>query len=129
MVRDDAGSRDAVTDLLRWHVAFLSSNTDEGFYVHALQGWARTIVEMINPPKRIPLVDPCVACGAYQYVTGDGTEAPNPVVVEYDQAELHSSLRAVCRVCDEVWQGADAVDELVSEMKEKHPETTRIIDE
>ena len=120
-------TRKPVDDLARWRVAALSM-PEVTFYVDALRRWADDIKEMLDPPKRIPLVDPCVACGAAKYVTPEGDERP-PVVVEYHQVSLHASLRAVCRACELTWTGADAVEELVAEMKERHPETTRVLDE
>ena len=120
---------DLSLSLSRWLVAFQATNTDRQFYIQALRQWAVTIEELLDPPRRLPLVDPCVACGAKEYVTADGERLPYPVVVEYDRALLHASLRATCRACELVWTGPEAVDELVSEMKERHPETTRIVEE
>ena len=120
-------TRKPVDDLRRWLVVALSFQ-DASFYVKAMQGWADDIRELLDPPKRIPLVDPCVACGASKFVTADGDERP-PVVVEYHPAVLHSSMRAVCRACELTWTGVDAVEELVAEMKELHPETTRVVNE
>lgn len=113
-------SRDPVKDLKAWMVAFTGT---PDWYVRQLHSWARTIVEVLDPPKRVPLSGPCVACGARNQVNADGGLSP-AVVVEYDQVVLHPSLRAVCRVCELSWDGPDAVAELVEEMKDRDPKTT-----
>jgi len=116
----DAGvpvTRNLVTDLTRWSVAFMAQASD--WHVRELRGWAWTIRDLLDPPKRVPLADPCPACTATKLVGEDGSSSP-AVVVEYDQVVLHASLRAVCRVCLVEWVGPDAVDELVMEMKERN---------
>lgn len=120
-------TRDSTRDLTAWMIAYTGRDLEADWYTRTLHGWARTIRELLDPPKRIPLVDPCVACGATKYVNESGEEIPSPLVVEYDHVALHSSLRAVCRVCEVSWDGPEAVAELVTELKELHPETTRII--
>ena len=111
-------TRKLVTDLTRWHVAAMATALD--FQVSTLRGWAREIRDLLDPPKRVPLADPCPACTATKLVGEDGSSSP-AVVVEYDQFVLHASLRAVCRVCLVEWVGPDAVDELIGEMKERNP--------
>jgi len=110
-------TRDMITDLTRWMVAFVA---DPQWHISTLRGWAREIRDLLDPPKRVPLADPCPACTATKAVGEDGSTSP-AVVVEYDQVVLHASLRAVCRVCLVEWVGPDAVDELIGEMKERNP--------
>lgn len=113
-------SRRPSDNLRAWMVPALAFPDPRGF-VRMMETWAEQVRSLLDPPKRVPLADPCVACGADKYVTAEGDERRYPVVVEYDPSVLHASLRAVCRVCEVTWDGADAVTELVDEMKERHP--------
>ena len=111
---------DCVKDLRAWHVAFLGSNVDPAFYVRTLVGWAFTIRELIDPPKRVPLRGACPVCGADHWFGVDGSRRASPVAVEYDHSNPYRSVRAVCRVgsCGTEWTGVEAVEELVAEMTE-----------
>ncbi|MDR6907491.1 hypothetical protein J2X63_003199 [Agromyces sp. 3263] len=112
--------QDAVQSLRRWHVAFLGGTGEADFYVKALRGWAYTIVELLDPPKTVPLAGACPVCKAVNWVGPDDTLRASPVAVMYDHANPYRSVRAMCRVetCDAEWVGADSVEELVEEMSE-----------
>ena len=114
--------KDVSVSLQRWHAAFLG---ESDFRTRTLQGWAQTIVDLLDPPKTVPLAGPCPVCGAINWVGPDGSLRASPVAVLYDQTTLHASLRAVCRVveCAAEWSGADAVQELIEEMTERDSET------
>jgi len=104
--------------LERW---FASNSGSSVFHSRTLEQWADTITELLDPPKTVPLAGPCPVCKAVNWVGLDGSLRASPVAVLYDQATLHASLRAVCRVveCSAVWSGADAVQELIEEMTER----------
>ena len=111
---------DAVKDLRAWHVAFLSRNLDPRGYTRMLEGWAVTIRDLLDPPKRVPLRGACPVCSADHWFGVDGSRRASPVAVEYDYANPYRSVRAVCRVvgCGTEWTGVEAVEELVAEMTE-----------
>lgn len=103
--------------LERWFAAQVNEST---FHTRTLETWAATITELLDPPKTVPLAGPCPVCKATNWIGLDGSLRASPVAVLYDQATLHASLRAVCRVveCSAEWSGADAVQELIEEMTE-----------
>ena len=111
---------DAVADLRAWYVAFLGTNAESEFYARTLHGWAATIRELIDPPKRVPLRDPCPVCKASQWTGVDGGLRASPVAVEYDHGDPYRTVKAVCRAegCGAEWVGANAVEELIEEMGE-----------
>jgi hypothetical protein len=111
---------DAVKDLRAWHVGFLGTNGEADFYTRALVGWAATIRELIDPPKRVPLRDPCPVCKASQWTGVDGGLRASPVAVEYDHGDPYRTVKAACRAegCGAEWVGANAVEELIEEMGE-----------
>jgi hypothetical protein len=111
---------DAVKDLRAWYVAFLGTNAEQEFYTRTLHGWAATIRELIDPPKRVPLRDPCPVCKASQWTGVDGGLRASPVAVEYDHGDPYRTVKAVCRAegCGAEWVGANAVEELIEEMGE-----------
>lgn len=104
--------------LERW---FAAQTVTSVFHTRTLEQWADTITELLDPPKTVPLAGPCPVCKAANWTGLDGSLRASPVAVLYDQATLHASLRAVCRVveCSAEWWGADAVQELVEEMSER----------
>ena len=111
--------------LERWFVAQDGSSV---FHTRTLEQWADTITDLLDPPKTVPLDGPCPVCKATSWEDGTGdtrTIRASPVAVLYDQATLHASLRAVCRVveCSAEWSGADAVQELIEEMSEGDSES------
>ena len=105
-------TRNPVADLLAWRDAFTGSGV---FHATKLEEWAGTIRELLDPPKRVPLADPCVACKADKVVDPEGAVS-RPVVVEYDQADPLRTAVARCRVCDARWSGVEAIEELMEEL-------------
>ena len=111
---------DAVKDLRAWYINFMGTNVDPDFYTRTLNGWAATIRELIDPPKRVPLRDPCPVCKASQWTGVDGGLRASPVAVEYDHGDPYRTVKAVCRAegCGAEWVGPNAVEELIEEMGE-----------
>jgi len=109
-----------IDNLVRWRVPALAYQDATG-YVVILERWADDIRTLLDPPKTIPLDGPCPVCTADHWFSPDGDRRASPVAVEYDHANPLRSARAVCRAgeCGTVWVGADAVEELVSEMSER----------
>jgi hypothetical protein len=112
-------TRSPVSNLERWRVIALSQDTTG--HVVIMERWADDIRNLLDPPKTIPLNGPCPVCTADHWFSPDGDRRASPVAVEYDHANPYRSARAVCRAgeCGTVWVGADAVEELVSEMSER----------
>jgi hypothetical protein len=113
-------SRDTVDDLTRWLVAFTGRDQEADFYTRTLHDWAATIINLLDPPKTVPLAGACPVCKATSWTGDDGSYRASPVAALYDHANPMRSARAVCRAgeCGTEWVGADAVEELIAEMSE-----------
>lgn len=118
-------TRDPVTDLRRWYVAFQQYDNEPQWYIDELRHWATLIRNILEPPKRIEITEPCPVCGKRAYTDQDGNELLFPVIIEYRVPKDEDSIipKALCRACQTVWAGYDAVAELADELKE-HAERT-----
>lgn len=114
-------TRDAVTDLRAWHAAFIGRNEPEEFYIRQMRAWAGQIRAMTNPPKVIEITAPCPVCGEGSYVNDLGERITNPLALTYrpDSDHMWKNSRVMCRACEAVWVGGDAMEELRDELKEK----------
>lgn len=114
-------TRNPVTDLRAWHVAFLTLNEPDDFYLRQMKTWANQIRAMVNPPKTIEITAPCPVCGQGEYVNDMGERITNPLVLTYrpDDGNLWRGSKVMCRACEAVWQGGDAMEELSEELNEK----------
>lgn len=114
-------TRDPVKDLRAWHAVFLSRGESETFYVEQLRKWAGEIRAMVNPPKTIEITSPCPVCGQGEYVNDMGENVPHPLALTYrpDSSNLNHSARVMCRSCDAVWTGGEAMAELRDELDDK----------
>lgn len=114
-------TRDAVTDLRAWHAAFLARNEPEEFYLAQMRAWAGQIRAMVNPPKTVEITASCPVCGEGSYVNDMGERITNPLVLTYrpDDGNLWRGSRVMCRACETVWIGGDAMEELRDELNEK----------
>lgn len=117
----DQITRNAVTDLRAWHAAFLSRNEPEEFYLGQLRAWAAQIRAMVNPPKVIEITAPCPVCGQGEYVNDMGERITNPLALTYrpDSDHMWKNSKVLCRACDAVWIGGDAMEELRDELNDK----------
>lgn len=114
-------TRDAAVDLRAWHAAFIGRDEPEEFYIHQMRAWAGQIRTMVNPPKTVEITAPCPVCGQGSYVNDMGERITNPLVLTYrpDDAHLWRGSKVMCRACEAVWQGGDAMEELRDELNEK----------
>lgn len=114
-------TRDAVVDLRAWHAAFIGRNEPEEFYIGMMRGWAREIRAAVNPPKLVEITAPCPVCGEGSYVNDMGERITNPLALTYrpDSDHMWKNSRVMCRACDAVWIGGDAMEELRDEINEK----------
>lgn len=113
--------RDPVKDLRAWHAAFLSRNESETFYIGQMRKWAGEIRAMTNPPKTVEITAPCPVCGQGEYMNDLGENVRNPLVMTYrpDADNLNRSAKVMCRACEVVWAGGEAMAELRDELDEK----------
>lgn len=116
-----AVTRDAVTDLRAWHAAFIGRNEPEEFYIRQMRAWAGQIRAMTNPPKVIEITAPCPVCGEGSYVNDLGERITNPLALTYrpDSDHMWKNSRVMCRACEAVWVGGDAMEELRDELNDK----------
>lgn len=114
-------TRDAVIDLRAWHAAFLARNEPEDFYIGQMRAWARDIRAMTNPPKVVEITAACPVCGEGSYVNDMGERITNPLALTYrpDSEHMWENSKVLCRACDAVWVGGDAMEELADELNDK----------
>jgi hypothetical protein len=115
-------SRNPVTDLRRWYVAYAATGADGKWYVSELSRWAFQIRNLIEPPKRFELTIACPVCRSSTWLDADGARIPHPLIVEYKVPADGASIKpkAMCRAegCEAVWVGYEAVEELSEELAE-----------
>lgn len=98
-------SRDMVADLRRWFDIYRHGDQEtSSFHLHRLNGWAKQITDLLDPPKRLEVTQPCPVCGAHKYTDQDGNALPFPVVIEY-RRETPLAATGLCRACEHVWVG------------------------
>lgn len=114
-------TRDAVVDLRAWHARFISLDQPEEFYLGQMRGWSRDIRAMVNPPKVVEITAACPVCGEGSYVNDMGERITNPLVLTYrpDSDHMWKNSRVICRACEAVWVGGDAMEELRDELEDK----------
>lgn len=107
-------SRDVSANLREW----VATAPDDS-RTPTLRGWAASIRELLDPPKRLQITSPCTVCGGDFYLNGDGEKVPHPVVVEYaGRDDVMGTVRAVCRAdgCGAYWEGEMAVRALAFDL-------------
>lgn len=114
-------TRDPVVDLRAWYVARLTATNPETFYLDQLRKWAAQIRAMVNPPKTLEITAACPVCGQGEYVNDMGENVRNPLVMTYrpDADNLDRSAKVMCRACEAVWNGGEAMAELRDELDER----------
>lgn len=114
-------TRDPITDLRAWYVAFQTRDQPDGFYLTRLRSWANQIRAMANPPKTVEITSPCPVCGEGSYVNDLGERITNPLTLTYrpDDTNMWRNSKVLCRACQAVWTGGDAMEELADELNEK----------
>lgn len=99
---------DLVQGLRDWGEVFTRTGKEGEFYIDQIRSWAHLIKDTLDPPKRVPLVGPCVMCGASTYPNAEGEEVGNPVILEYPHELGHlDEAKAYCRHpdCGAAWVG------------------------
>jgi hypothetical protein len=112
-------SKDARDNLVSWSIAYQGTGVVQ---TAMMEGWASDIRVLLDPPRRVPIARGCPVCKADKHTDAEGVVSL-PVVVEYDsalagydRAAAEATMRAGCRVCDAVWEGRDAIVELMEEL-------------
>jgi hypothetical protein len=114
-------TRDPVTDLRSWYACRLAATDPETFYVAQLRKWVSQIRLLIHPPRTLEITSACPVCGQGSYTNDMGEDIRNPLVMTYRASDerFWRDARVVCRACDVVWSGVDAMEELRTELDEK----------
>lgn len=100
--------------LRTWYLMFTRNPKEESDiskHVLILTGWARRIIDIIDPPKTLELTVPCPECGRRWVTRGQGSEVESV-------AALTASLRgsedyeASCAGCGRRWAGVSQLRRL-----------------
>ena len=116
--------RNTRADLLAWYAAFTQTPPDptvERYRTKVLHGWARSIEEMLNPPRERELPDACPTCEATEWWDmKTGAKYARPLVVRYRPGDddLIGDAKGFCRACETVWGARQLSFEL--EEKTRH---------
>lgn len=115
-------TRDSVTDLRAWHVAHTAhhDHADE-FYITQMRKWAAEIRATLDPPKMVEITAPCPVCGQGEFMNEAGDRIRNPLALVYrpDSDQMAFRAKVMCRACETVWLGPEAMGELRDELDEK----------
>lgn len=91
-----------------------TTDTADRDTVKLVEGWARSIEAMFDPPQRIEITTGCPMCGArYAFDPRNGDQM-TAIVIEYRELGELTLDRAtgMCRSCETVWRGRHGVREL-----------------
>lgn len=112
-----------VGHLLRaWYVVFVRSERDEttiGRHHAVLAGWVKRIRDIIDPPDRIELTDPCPRCGQMWVTRGHGEDAESVRALWATYREPQDESDASCQGCGHSWRGITGMRRLRIELDEK----------
>lgn len=114
-------TRDPVKDLRAWYVARLAATNPEEFYLGQLRKWVGQIRAMISPPKTVEITAPCPVCNQGTFTNDMGELIRNPLIMTYrpDADNINRTARVMCRACENVWAGGEAMAELRDELDER----------
>lgn len=104
-------TRDLVTDLEAWAESFNRTEKEPAFYIRTMEGWAALIENLLDPPSRLELTEPCPVCKQDEYTDAEGRALRFPVVIEF-RRDRPGEARGTCRACSNLWDGILALREL-----------------
>lgn len=104
-------TRNMVTDLEAWAAAFVRTEKGPAFYIRTMESWAELITNLLDPPTRLELTEPCPVCKQDQYADAEGRALRFPVVIEF-RRDRPGEARGTCRACDKLWTGVLGLREL-----------------
>lgn len=87
-------------------------NLDPKHYARVLHGWAGAITDLMDPPYRFPIEEPCPRCNA-EWTSGDidsGTD-PNRALNVIERIPADRSV-ILCHACGAEWHGIDGAHTL-----------------
>jgi hypothetical protein len=112
---------DRIADLKAWgEDAAADPELDGTFYVRRLWSWVHQIRNTLNPGESFEAKVKCPICGATSWgdaINGGGLWSI-AVMYRLDDRDQMQDERALCRSCNTLWQGHDAVMELAEEAHE-----------
>jgi len=93
--------------LLRsWYVLFIQTERyreDHSMYLRTMQGWAKQIEGLFDPPRTRDLPNECPLCGAGTWWK-DGNEYKRPLLLTFhDGPEMIENGKGECRACEAVF--------------------------
>lgn len=114
-------TRDPLVDLRAWFVCRENATDPEAFYLSQLRKWAGQIRLLVHPPRMLEITSACPVCGEGQYMNDQGELIRNPLVMSYRATDewFWRAAKVLCRACQNVWEGVDAMEELAEELDEK----------
>lgn len=103
--------KDLVQSLELWADAFSRTEGEPTFYIRQMEGWAELIKNLLDPPNRLEVTEPCPVCLADEFKDAEGNTLKFPVIIEF-RRDRPGEARGLCRSCDEVWQGEQEIRRL-----------------
>lgn len=95
------------------------SDADETITTNLVEGWARRIEAMFDPPKTIELTAddapvPCPVCGGQYAIDPRSGDRMTALVIEYREVgqDTMDQATGLCRSCSAVWRGSSGVRHL-----------------
>lgn len=126
-------TKDAITNLRQWYIAFELNPSDSGWHEKELRRWAGVIRNILEPPRKFEITVSCPVCGKDDYPNADGELVPHPLVGTYrlNEAGSVTNPRVTCRAvrmddsglqtpCGAEWDSFEAMEELGQEIQERH---------
>lgn len=112
--------------LAAWYIDFenrrragIISDADETITTNLVEGWARRIEAMFDPPKTIELTSgdapvPCPVCGGQYAIDPRSGDRMTALVIEYREVgqDTMDQATGLCRSCSAVWRGSTGVRQL-----------------
>lgn len=116
-------TRDPVVDLRRWYFMWEShphEDHERREHTNRMRGWVRQIKDYLDPPVTFEADGACPVCGATDFGNAIDGGSIRPIRIQYRRTEHGmADERALCRACNEVWEGHESVGELAEELAEK----------
>lgn len=93
-----------------WHTVAEDPDLDRRRYARKLAGWVEAIEDLIDPPRRYTLEQPCPECGVAYVETAE--QHGRALQVTARPTAEHSAV--TCRSCGHVWRGVTGAKQLAA---------------
>lgn len=104
-----AQSRTEVGQVLRaWYVVWTAKNPYEQLVIahtKIITGWAASIRDILDPPTKLEITDPCPICGQMWGTTGEGESEESTRALWAFLRPDETTSYGLCTACDKVWNG------------------------